>query len=62
MENSKLLPVCIVCGETPPLGIIDGVVLRGKFLCTNCENRILAMDLSSLEYEAVVEKIKEIWT
>ncbi|HWJ02568.1 MAG TPA: sigma factor G inhibitor Gin [Verrucomicrobiae bacterium] len=57
----KLLPVCIICGETPLLGIADGVVLRGKFLCADCEKEILDLDVESNDYEEVVEKLKSIW-
>ncbi len=59
--GSKLLPICIVCGETPTLGIMDGVVLRGKFLCSACEHNILSLEVASPDYEAVVQKLKGLW-
>ena len=59
--TGKLLPICIICGETPPLGIADGVILRGRFLCTACEKEILTLDVDSSDYELVVEKLKSIW-
>lgn len=61
MKENKLLPVCIVCGETPTLGIMDGVVLKGKFLCSSCEQHILSLEVSSSDYGIVVEKLKCLW-
>ncbi|MDA8442504.1 MAG: hypothetical protein M0Z55_09025 [Peptococcaceae bacterium] len=61
MYNSNLLPKCILCGETPPMGIMDGVVLRSKFLCHGCEQKILDLDTCSIDYDAIIEKLKILW-
>ena len=61
MKENILLPVCLMCGETPTLGIMGGVVLRGKFLCTQCEEQILSLDAEGKEYDVVIEKLKQIW-
>ncbi|HEX3015260.1 MAG TPA: sigma factor G inhibitor Gin [Desulfobacteria bacterium] len=60
--ETNLLPVCIICGQTPSLGIMDGVILKGKFLCSNCEQHILSLEVDSADYEQVVEKLRPIWT
>ena len=37
----RLYPVCTVCGHTPKLGIMDGIVVYASFICHDCEARIL---------------------
>jgi hypothetical protein len=61
VDRAKLLPVCLLCSETPTMGIMGGVVLRGKFLCTSCEKHILSLEVNSSEYDVVVEKLKSLW-
>lgn len=60
--KASLLPHCIVCGEIPERGIMDGIFIQGQFLCESCEQDIVALDgdaMSSEEYLAVAKKIKK---
>ena len=61
--EASLLPHCIICGEVPEGGIMDGIFGQGQFLCTGCEQDIVALDgdaVSREEYLAMAEKLKKI--
>ena len=40
---NNLYPKCSICGVTPPEGLYDGIRLTGKFICSGCENHIIAV-------------------
>lgn len=61
--ESSLLPHCIICGEIPERGIMDGIFVQGQFLCEGCEQSIVALDGDAVpheEYLAVANKLKKI--
>jgi hypothetical protein len=60
-KKGILLPVCVVCEQTPPLGIAGGIVISGCFLCTDCEKEIVAAQAGDLHYLRLKEKLKKIW-
>jgi hypothetical protein len=59
MGESRLLPVCICCRETPAGGIRDGLVLYGRFLCSACEQEIALLSIANPRYLFFRERIRE---
>jgi len=59
---SNLLPVCLVCGETPAGGIRGGIMILRKFLCHRCEDDITGLTLEHPRYEQVKEQLKKLWS
>ena len=55
-----LLPRCYICGEVPEEGIRGGIKLKRAFICTRCEQDIIAADVGSSQYRRLLEKIKMI--
>jgi uncharacterized membrane protein len=60
-KKGILLPVCVVCDQTPPLGIAGGILVSGHFLCTRCEEEIVRARVGDSGYCQIKEKIKKIW-
>jgi hypothetical protein len=60
-QKGVLLPICVICGETPPRGIAGGMVVSGCFLCTRCENEIVRSRVGDSHYSQIKEKLKKIW-
>lgn len=60
-SKGTLLPVCVVCEETPPLGIVGGIVVSGRFLCSRCEKEIVHLRVGDSHYALFREKIKKLW-
>lgn len=60
-KKGILLPVCVVCEQTPPLGIAEGMMVSGHFLCTRCEQEIVRVRVGDSRYCQLKEKIKKIW-
>lgn len=60
-RKGVLLPVCVVCEQTPPLGIAGGMMVSGCFLCIGCEKEIVRTRVGDLNYLYLKEKIKKIW-
>ena len=57
----QLLPVCVVCGETPPKGIAGGIVVSRCFICTRCEKEIVRSQVGDSRYSEIKEGLKRIW-
>jgi len=55
-----LLPRCYLCGEVPSQGIHGGVKIRKAFICCECEQDIVNMEVGSIYYQTVINKLKEI--
>lgn len=60
-KKGVLLPVCVVCDQTPPRGIGGGILVSGHFLCTRCEQEIVRARVGDGRYFQIKEKIKKIW-
>lgn len=56
-----LLPICVICEETPPRGIAGGIMIAGGFLCIRCEKEIVHTCVGDSRYIDLKEKIKTIW-
>jgi len=59
-EWGNLLPRCLVCGEVPAGGIRDGLKLKMGFICTECEKKIVHLEVGSSAYEDIIEKIRAV--
>lgn len=59
--EGQLLPRCSICNNVPEHGIADGLKLRHAFICKACEERIVLVDVGSMDYEFLMEKIKKLW-
>lgn len=57
-KNSNLLPKCVLCEQVPHLGINDGFLLSGQFICSECEKIILSLNYEDKAYQELVEKLR----
>ena len=60
-QENNLFPRCLICGVTPETGIIGGVQLRKRFLCSECQERILNASIEDPFYILMKEGLKELW-
>ncbi len=60
-KRGILLPVCVICEQTPARGITEGILVSGRFLCTRCEEEIVCAQVGETRYFDLKEKIKRIW-
>lgn len=60
MKSDNLLPRCAICENVPAEGIAGGMKIRRAFICNQCEEKIVTMDVGSQEYHAMVSTIKSI--
>ena len=54
----QVLPCCVVCGEVPRGGIADGIFVRKRFICVECEARLAEMRLERDEYERLRKHLR----
>ncbi len=60
-RKGVLLPVCMICEQTPPGGIAGGMLVSGRFLCTRCEREIVRVRVGDSRYTQLKEKLKKLW-
>ncbi|HHW62197.1 MAG TPA: hypothetical protein GX404_09860 [Syntrophomonadaceae bacterium] len=60
VKPNNLLPRCAICEDVPVKGIAGGMKIRRAFICNQCEQKIVTMDVESQEYHAMVSTIKNI--
>ncbi len=60
-RKGVLLPVCMICEQTPPLGIAGGMLVSGRFLCARCEREIVRAQVDDSRYAQLKEKLKKLW-
>ena len=60
VQRGVLLPCCIVCEQVPEGGIRGGIRLKKAFICTACEQQLMQTDMGSINYQKILEKIKQI--
>lgn len=58
--GGKLLPRCVLCEQVPRLGISDGFLLYGQFICSACETKILTLAYHDPNYQELVERLRRI--
>lgn len=58
-KAGNLLPVCLVCEETPIRGIRDGIILAGRFICEMCQQELARPGMPAPRYYSVVQKFKD---
>jgi deoxycytidylate deaminase len=46
---------------TPETGIVGGVLIRKRFLCSTCQVRILDASIEEPFYNQMKEGLKELW-
>jgi recombinational DNA repair protein (RecF pathway) len=56
-----LLPVCMICEQTPPTGIAGGMLVSGRFLCSRCEREIVRVQVGDSRYGQLKDKLKKLW-
>lgn len=60
-KRGVVLPVCLICEQTPPGGIAGGIFVSSVFLCTACEREIVRTRVGDGRYSQLKEKVKRIW-
>ncbi|NLW25626.1 MAG: hypothetical protein GXY91_10410 [Clostridia bacterium] len=58
--KDNLYPKCTLCKKVPPLGIGEGFLLSGQFICSSCENMILSLSYDDPFYKQMVQQLKNI--
>ena len=48
---------CIVCGQHNP----NGIMVREKYICPACEDKIVALTVDHPDYNIIKESLKQIW-
>ena len=48
---------CIICGQLH----IDGIRVRGKLICTMCEEDLVNVEVDESSYQSYKEEVKSIW-
>lgn len=56
MENNGVRH-CIICDREGA----DGIVLRGKLICGECEREIINTRIFSARYDYYLGRLKQIW-
>jgi hypothetical protein len=60
-RRGVLLPVCMICEQTPPQGIAGGMLVSGRFLCARCEREIVRAQVDDSRYAHLKERLKKLW-
>lgn len=60
-KRGVLLPVCMICEQTPTTGIAGGMLVSGRFLCACCEREIVRVQVGDSRYGQLKEKLKKLW-
>ncbi|MFZ5650633.1 MAG: sigma factor G inhibitor Gin [Bacillota bacterium] len=50
---------CIFCGQEG--GYVDGLLLRGSFICRDCERNMLNSSCRDFVYSFYIKGLKKIW-
>jgi len=58
MDN--IYPKCALCGSTPAFGLYDGFRLGKKFVCSGCEEKIVAADINQHQYTIHIQNMKKL--
>ena len=60
--NGKVLPVCFLCSNVPAGGIRNGFLLRGIFICRDCEQELINSkpEEKEEEYLLTIAKLRHI--
>lgn len=56
-----LLPRCHLCGNVPEKGIRGGVKIKRVFICEQCEQQIVTLQIGTDNYQYLIEELKKIW-
>jgi hypothetical protein len=51
----------MICEETPPKGIAEGMLVSGRFLCARCEREIVHSQVGDGRYTQIKDKLKQLW-
>jgi hypothetical protein len=57
----QLLPVCKLCGTVPSSGITGGYLIKGAFICKNCEGAIVKLEIGTDEYNYYMQQLKKLF-
>lgn len=60
-NKGLVLPVCSICNQVPSQGI-RGVIRVGRaWICWNCEQEIMDLEIGSPKYGVMLEKLRRVW-
>lgn len=57
-KYGNLLPRCVMCGEVPRAGISSGIVVKKRFICSECEKNLVINQLTVGDYKHLVEEFR----
>ncbi|TEB08489.1 Inhibitor of sigma-G Gin [Pelotomaculum schinkii] len=53
-------PTCILC-RRPQLTAFEGLMVKGRYICNECERRIIVLDRGDPDYDYYKWGLKKIW-
>ena len=53
-------PQCFLCGKIYWGALTEGIIIRGHYICKDCEEQIIKLSPRDRYYYHVVERLKEI--
>ncbi len=60
-HGAIILPICSICNQVPAEGI-GGVIRVGKaWICSQCEQEIVNLEVGSPKYGLILDKIRKVW-
>lgn len=61
MECVESEQVCLICGSIPEKCFIRGIFIRGRYMCSRCEQEITEIEVEDWLYPVIQERLKRIW-
>ena len=60
-DDRKVLPICFLCNLVPQEGMRGGFLLKGVFICTQCEQELINSNMEDPEkYKMAIAKLRGI--
>lgn len=61
MEQAGLKQACLICGSIPERCFVRGIFIRGRYMCSRCEQEITEIGMDDWLYPIIQERLKIIW-
>jgi superfamily II helicase len=56
-----VLPRCCVCNQVPAEGIKAVIRVGNAWICNQCEQEIVQLEVGSPDYGVILDKIRRVW-
>ncbi len=55
-----IYPICHACGKVPNAGLYDGFRLHRGFICSNCRDEMVSLEIGCQRYEQFKDIVRGI--